>query len=435
MMKPLSMTKIADLVAEKAGIVFPDNKIKRLERAVYRRMNSLNLDDIAIYYIKLASDIEEFKRLIQLVTVSETRFFRHSFQFDSLRSYLLHDKDILTLANQNYYIWSACCSTGEEAYSIAMLIQDIESEIGSTCIKIIATDIDKNSLAKAKSGVYSKKDYDSVPDKYKKFFKKIRNDRYEIKREIRKRIYFAYFNIVEDSECLLPVSEFRVIFCRNVFIYFSKSAIQKVLSKIVSILVPGGVLYPSPTELALIEHPLLTLRSSSDAFFIREDTKQVSLRQKNKYKWEEKEICNLRNQIELLKRAKSAADQGDYLLALRLCNEIINSSNPKAEAFFIYALVLAEMGNEKDALNALKNALEIEPSFSIAYLWQGNILLKQGRVREALDSYNKVLECIDSNGFLGILPLIMDSITPQEIKRIAIDYISNLTGGNLFRII
>jgi len=436
MMKPLSMTKIADLIAEKTGIVFPDNKIKRLERAVYRRMTSLNLDDISVYYIKLISDIEEFRRLIQLITVSETRFFRHSFQFDSLRSHLLHNKDFLTLNDQSFYIWSACCSTGEEAYSISMLVQDIEAEIGPTSVRIIATDIDKNSLAKAKAGIYSKKDFNNVPNKYKRFFNKIKDNSYEIKREIRKRVYFSYFNLVEDSECLLPVSEFWVVFCRNVFIYFSKAAIQKALSKIVSMLVPGGLLYPSPTELALVEHPLLHLRSSSDAFFIKEDNKRIAsgYRGQNN-RWEKKQICNIRNQIELLKKAKSAADRGDYLLALRLCKQIINSQDPKAEAFFIYALVLAEMGNEKGALSALEKAIEIEPSFSIAYLWQGNLLLKQGKTKEALDSYNKVLKYIDSNGFLGVLPLIMDSITPQEIKRIAVDYISNLNRGSLFRIV
>jgi len=436
MMKPLSMTKIAELIAEKTGIVFPDNKIKRLERAVYRRMTSLNVDDIAIYYIKLISDIEEFKHLIQLITVSETRFFRHSFQFDSLRLHLLHNRNFLTLNDHSFYIWSACCSTGEEAYSISMLVQDIETEIGPTSVRIIATDIDNNSLAKAKAGIYSKKDFDNVPDRYKRFFNKIEENTYEIKSEIRKRVYFSYFNIIEDSECLLPVSEFNVVFCRNVFIYFNKTAIQRALSKIASMLVPGGLLYPSPTELALIEHPLLHLRSSSDAFFIKEDNKKIVSEYRNtNNRWEKKQICNIRKQIELLKKAKSAADRGDYLLALRLCKQIINSQAPKAEAFFIYALVLAEMGNEKGALSALKKAIEIEPSFSIAYLWQGNLLLKQGKTKEALESYNKVLKYIDSDGFLGVLPLIMDSITPQEIKSIALDYISNLNRGSLFRIV
>ncbi len=433
MMKPLSIIKIAELITQKVGITFPDNKIKRLEKAVYKRMNKINLDDISCYYIKLMNDIEEFKRLIQLITVSETRFFRHALQFKSLKKYLLNNKEILT---NDYYIWSACCSTGEEAYSIAMLVEDLESKIGPTSIKIIATDIDKNSLAKAKAGIYSKKDLNNVPNNYKVFFTKIGEDKYEVKRIIKKRVYFSYFNLVEDPECLLPVAEFGVIFCRNVFIYFDKRAIQKALSKIVSLLRAGGIFYPSPTELALVEHPLLKLRSSSDAFFIKENITNISFNiAETDKKWEKKEIYNIRNQIELLKKAKCAADQGNYPLALRLCKKLIYSQNPRVEALFIYALVLAEIGNENESLKALKRALEIEPSFSIAYLWYGNLLLKQGKVDEALNAYNKVLECIDSNGFLGILPSIMDSITPQEIKKIAIDYISTLTTGNLFKII
>ncbi len=434
MKKTLSIIKIAELITQKAGITFPNNKIKRLEKAVYKRMHSVNLDDISSYYIQLMSDTEEFKRLIQLITVSETRFFRHAFQFESLRNYLLTNNKSLILPDNYYYIWSACCSTGEEAYSISMLVEELESSIGPTSIRIIATDIDKNSLAKAKAGIYSQKDINNVPEKYKKFFKKIKDDIYEIERSIKKRIYFSYFNIVDDPECLLPVSEFKVIFCRNVFIYFSKEAIQKALSKIVTLLAPGGLLYPSPTELALVEHPLLRLRSSADAFFIKEEVYK-EVKHKTDYKWEKQQIHNIRKQIELLKKAKSAADRGDYALAVRLCKEIIYSQNPKAEAFFIYALVLAEMGDDKGALRALQQALEVEPSFSIAYLWQGNLLLKQGKIDEALAAYNKVLQCIDSNGFLGILPSIMDSITPQEIKKIALDYISTLNGGNLFKII
>ena len=433
MIQPLSIVKIADLITEKAGITFPNNKIKRLEKAVYKRMETINVDDISSYYIKLTTDIKEFNRLIQLVTVSETRFFRHYFQFNSLKKHLLNNKNIL---NNDYYIWSACCSTGEEPYSISMLIESIEAEIGPTSIKIIATDIDKNSLAKAKAGVYSQKDFNNVPEDYKKFFIKTKENKYEIKRKIKKRVYFYYFNLVEDSECLLPVSEFGVVFCRNVFIYFNKKAIQKALSKIVSLLSDGGLLYPSPTELALVEHPLLKLRSSTDAFFVKEDlTKTTFNRNKSNKKWEKKEIYNIRNQIELLKKAKCAADRGNYPLALELCKRIIYSQNPRAEALFIYALVLAEIGNEKESLNALRQALEIEPCFSIAHLWYGNLLLKQGKVDKALASYNKVLECIDSNGFLGILPSIMDSITPQEIKEIAIDYISTLDTGNLFKIV
>jgi len=433
MIQPLSIVKIADLITEKAGITFPNNKIKRLEKAVYKRMETINVDDISSYYIKLTTDIKEFNRLIQLVTVSETRFFRHYFQFNSLKKHLLNNKNIL---NNDYYIWSACCSTGEEPYSISMLIESIEAEIGPTSIKIIATDIDKNSLAKAKAGVYSQKDFNNVPEDYKKFFIKTKENKYEIKRKIKKRVYFYYFNLVEDSECLLPVSEFGVVFCRNVFIYFNKKAIQKALSKIVSLLSDGGLLYPSPTELALVEHPLLKLRSSTDAFFVKENlTKTTFNRNKSNKKWEKKEIYNLRNQIELLKKAKCAADRGNYPLALELCKRIIYSQNPRAEALFIYALVLAEIGNEKESLNALRQALEIEPCFSIAHLWYGNLLLKQGKVDKALASYNKVLECIDSNGFLGILPSIMDSITPQEIKEIAIDYISTLDTGNLFKIV
>ena len=190
---------------------------------------------------------EEAKKLINVLTTNHTYFMRESEHFDYMRQIVLPQLRKKEAARKDLRIWSAASSTGEEPYTIAMVLMDffgIEHKAWDT--KVLATDISTRVLEHASRGMYLKEQVEPLPPKWKqRYFKQINSEQYVAKDVLKKELIFRRFNLMND----FPFRrKFHVVFLRNVMIYFEDETKYNLLNKIYDFMEPGGYLFIGTTE-------------------------------------------------------------------------------------------------------------------------------------------------------------------------------------------
>jgi chemotaxis protein methyltransferase CheR len=218
---------IAKLVNDYAGIELPIHKAKLVDSRLSRRMRELKIESHEEYIAFVENNKDkEIPNLINAITTNVTKFFREKHHLDHLSSIIL---DLTTnSAEKKIRIWSAGCSAGQEAYSIAMIVAEHLSVIRqkNIDIKILATDIDTQVLERAINAVYDQKDQKEIPFDYiSKYCISLPNEKFEMTNSIKELITFKQLNLMDSWPM---TGKFDVIFCRNVVIYFNKST-QKIL--------------------------------------------------------------------------------------------------------------------------------------------------------------------------------------------------------------
>ncbi len=236
------------LVNRKVGISIKPRKIDILSTRLANRLQKLGLTSYHAYYRHLLKPegTKELRHLINIVTIDKTEFFRGNQQLIRLREHILPDliqQKKLSNEKRSIRIWSSGCSTGQEAYSIAMLINETGIDT-SWDIKFLATDINTYSLKIAYLGRYSKKQVEDVPDKYlqKYFHKKSvgKEEIFQIKEVLKKKIIFRRLNLLMSINRIKgPID---IIFCRNVMIYFDNQTRKRVSDQFYRLLSPKGYL-------------------------------------------------------------------------------------------------------------------------------------------------------------------------------------------------
>ena len=235
---------LAKLVNRKTGIVFADNKFEMVYSRLVRRLRILKLDNFSAYcdIFKNNENHPEINELINSLTTNLTKFFRENHHFEHLKEIL---NKMIEEKQTRIRIWSAGCSSGQEPYTIAMIVKEILNKHKNVDIKILATDIDTNILDEAKAGIYSENQITSLPEQYKRYFSKKDKDVYEIDKEVKNLITFNRLNLLE----AWPIkNQFDVIFCRNVVIYFNKETQIKLFDSFSNHLKDEGWLYIGHSE-------------------------------------------------------------------------------------------------------------------------------------------------------------------------------------------
>jgi chemotaxis protein methyltransferase CheR len=237
---------LRDLVHERLGLYFEpsrfDTMLEKIEpRAVFHQCPSY-LD----YYYILKYDArapEEWRRLMDAFSVQETYFWR---EVDQIR--LLVDEIVpewFARESGPLRIWSAACATGEEPYSIAMALA--EAGWGDHPIEIVASDASESALAKAESAVYRDRSFRALPPGLRERYFEAEGDGFRLRRAIARKVSFRWANLV-DAATYDDLGHFPVIFCRNVFIYFSPTAIRRVVDAFADRMPPDGDLFVGASE-------------------------------------------------------------------------------------------------------------------------------------------------------------------------------------------
>ncbi|MBZ0070727.1 MAG: protein-glutamate O-methyltransferase [Gammaproteobacteria bacterium] len=234
---------------EHTGIVLGENKRQMMYGRLARRIRQLGLDSFDAYCARLEQDADsELGELINAITTNLTSFFRENHHFEHLARAALPEVMAANAATRRLRIWSAGCSTGEEAYSIAMTLAETANLSGWDA-RILATDIDTNVVATADTGIYAADRVQGMdPKRVKRWFERGTGEtagRLRVTRPLRERIAFRPLNLLGSWPLRGP---FDIIFCRNVVIYFDKETQRKLFARYADILAPHGYLYIGHSE-------------------------------------------------------------------------------------------------------------------------------------------------------------------------------------------
>ena len=366
---------------------------------------------------------EQLKKLATFLTIGETYFFREQKALDFLEfQYLPELISERKNTSKTLKIWSAGCSSGEEPYSLAILLNRLIKDTDWN-IKILATDINPTFINKAKKGIYTKWSFRKTSDEFQQtYFDKIGLNQFQIKDWIKNRVEFKFLNIASDDfpSVTEKIFGFDVILCRNVLIYFSQEGIKNVASKFYKTLVPGGIFLVSPVEAS-------TILNSEFSHFMYQG---ISIFQKtgakgrlnfsdkpNKSKTpgklqiqpnrnlfvgqkiqQNKKIAVVKpaknkatikgkpgvlatpklteNNNKMLAGVKAKANNGELQLAENLCLQMLKNDKLNEEIYFLLASIYNEMGENSKAIATLERILFLNPEYVMAHFVLGEILIK-----------------------------------------------------------
>jgi chemotaxis protein methyltransferase CheR len=248
-------SQVSQIVADSIGLDFPRERLADLQRGLAGAADEFKFDDIAACIDWLLSASLTKKHLQVLaghLTIGETYFFREKRTFEVLASDVLPALiDSRRSCGRSLRLWSAGCCTGEEAYSLAILLHQVLPDLANWNVTILATDINAHFIEKAEGGSYGKWSFRGVPNGFtERYFTRSDDGRYSVVPAIKKLVSFAYLNLADAvyPSLVTGASSMDVIFCRNVLMYFTQEQIGKVIGNLRNSLVDGGSLAVSPSE-------------------------------------------------------------------------------------------------------------------------------------------------------------------------------------------
>jgi chemotaxis protein methyltransferase CheR len=459
------LSRISSHIAAQMGLHFPEARWHELERGLVSAAHISGFPDVPSYAQWLLSaplTQEQIGALARYLTVGETYFFRDKRVFDLLRGQIL--PELITKrrgAARHLRIWSAGCCTGEEAYSIAILLSQLMPDWDEWLLTILATDINPHFLHKAVEGHYGEWSFRDVPSYIKdRYFTCTQVGRFEIVSSIKQRVKFTVLNLASESYPALTnnTNAMDIIFCRNVLMYFSPEQAKKAVRNLYNSLAEGGWLIVGAGEssqslfsdFTAIQFPdLLLYQKNSQKNFQKSqlplsppmpqtvplprksserpantsetvnasETKQPlpsrseckTLYEQGHYALAEAEARLFLSEyphdvVVLSLMARIYANQGKLDEALVWCERAIAVNRLNAGSYYLLATIQEERGEVNEAMKALRRALYLEPDFVLAHFALGSLSRRQGKQSEADKHFANMLWLLSSYQQEDVLP-------------------------------
>jgi chemotaxis protein methyltransferase CheR len=250
-MNPSDFQTFAVLLKQRSGLALTEDKSYLLESRlmpVVRKRHLSGLEELA-QLVRKGGDEPLLVELTEVMTTNESFFFRDTKPFDQFRDIVLPQLKERRANRKQIRIWSAACSSGQEPYSLSMILKELAPSLPGWRFDIVATDISNDILTKAKNGIYSQFEVQrGLPIQLLvKYFKQT-DLGWQIDQTIRSSVQFRYFNLLDSMSIL---GTFDVVFCRNVLIYFDQATKSDVLARINKQMAPDGYLYLGGAETVL----------------------------------------------------------------------------------------------------------------------------------------------------------------------------------------
>lgn len=455
--------EISQLVARHFGLHFAAPRWPDLERGVCAAAREWGCRDQPGSYIQQLLSTAVTKNHLEVLaghlTVGETYFFREK------RSLEVFEIDIVpelmrTRPDKLIRIWSAGCASGEEPYSIAIMLSRLTASLREWNVEILATDLNTRSLEKASAGIYGEWSFRGVSPRIRSaYFEAAGKDRWAVSSAVKKMVSFAQLNLMDDFlPPFLGSSTFDVIFCRNVLMYFTPEGMRKVVQQLHRCLASDGWLIVSSTEMSRQLFSGFTTIVFGDLALYRKSATQAqqspvlpsvlrdgewfstqpaerrlenpgpaaappdSTRHQGQDLLIQAENMESRALIDkpetegavapgdpadaqaMLLRARTHADRGELVLALTWCDKAIAADKMAARSYYLRAIILQEQGLLPDALVAFQQTVYAEPRFVLGHFSLGNLALAHGRLRESQKHFENVLLSLASYKPEDIVP-------------------------------
>jgi chemotaxis protein methyltransferase CheR len=443
-----SFESVADLLARRTGLVFPDARLAGVETGIRRAMARAGVADPGRYRDLVEKSSAALDDLVVELTVGETYFFREPAQFQFLRREVLPE---LRRRGTAVRAWSAACASGEEAYSLAILL---EEEAAGPQSHLLATDISRAALAKARTAVYGPWSLRGEGAAAMPFLQPFKG-RYLVAERIRRRVHFEYLNLALDAYPSLTTDTWgmNIILCRNVLIYFDQETIQAVARRLYQALAPGGWLLTAASDPPLAAYARFeTVMTDAGVLYRRDPGSSPRLfapgavigGQEDKGTRAAESVQAVRGAparegsldpvvplstrsmaenvraappetVDPLAEARQAFAEGDYERAVRLTRErpdeaacvlhVRSMANLDAargaavcadaaerlplsvELHYLHAILLGSLGRNDEAVRAVRRVLYLDRSLAVGHFTLGSLLARSGDLTGARRAY------------------------------------------------
>lgn len=405
------LVRCGELLTSYFGFEFSPDRWPELERAFAAAAPELGCGDSQScqeWLLSSSPGPAQLRILASHLTIGETYFFREPAAFGVLRQSILPPLiDQRRKSGRQLRLWSAGCSTGEEAYSIAIELARLLPDINEWDISLLATDINPYFLAKAQLGVYRNWSFrDGKSGLMEGFFKHITGDEYAILPRLKELVSFANLNLIDDNypSPATGTNAMDVIFCRNVLMYFRPDHAAAVIDKLSRCLVEGGWLIVSPVEVPLLSRPDLHAFRLPGVIIHQKKTPSAM-------PWliPESEKPDLRrsaplplppiwppNAEAMAGLARAAANQGRLEEALTWCGRALEKDRLNPAWNYLHATILLERGEIATAAAALRRTLYLDHYCVMAHYTFGNLMARQGKPAAAQRHYRNARELLTS---------------------------------------
>lgn len=468
------LSGLSEFLSAQMGLNFSRDRWPDLERGIVGATSEFGMASVEACIGWLLSGPltkEQVEILASHLTVGETYFFREKRGFEVLEEHVL---PALLCARGDeggrIRIWSAGCATGEEPYSIAMLIHRTIPDAAKKNITILATDINPRFIRKAADGVYGQWSFRGTPPALQeRYFNRKKDGRFEIKPHIRKMVTFSYLNLAKDPYPSLGnnTNAIDVIFCRNVLIYFGAEQVKEVVKNLRRSLVDGGWLITGATETsntlfsayASVQFPGLFLYRKMDGGAARPvalesrvapsgpepnpshfvplaaatewataqtiptpPSQQAPQEQPGAALWVESESDDSGSCHAM---ARACANEGKLADASQWCEKAIASDKLNPTLYYLFATIRLEQGQGDAALQLFNRALYLAPEFVLAHFALANQCLSRGRHRDAERHFGNALALLRVQRNDEVLPE-SDGLTAERLIQIITSIQSSL---------
>jgi chemotaxis protein methyltransferase CheR len=448
----LVLSQLSAFVADRIGLHFSNERWPDLERGIRSVMREFEFDDAGSCVQWLVSSPvtqRTIETLASHLTVGETYFFREQQSFQALKEHVLPELIRKRRGvDRHLRIWSAGCCTGEEAYSIAILLRQVLSDFKDWQITILGTDINARFLNKAVGGLYNEWSFRGVPPELKeRCFAKKPHGRFEVQPEIKRMATFSYLNLVEDSypSLLNNTNAMDIIFCRNVLMYFLSERAKQVIRRFHLSLTDGGWLIVSPSETSHVLYSQFATVNFPGTIFYKKDRHKVSgeafygepntlvesaLSSSFESAPEPKiPIADLAEKFavsdvpepKMLEEAEQSPyaksldfyGQGFYEEAAQMLSTLLSQNPGDFKAMALLVRVYANQGKLTDANLWCEKVLRADKMNPACHVLQATILQEQGAIPEAIRALQRALY-LDQN--LVLAHFALGNITRQQGK-------------------
>ncbi len=463
----LLMAKLSDYLSMQMGLYFSEKRWGELWHKMSLAMRDFNFDQVERFIDWLLSaplTRQQVETLASHLTIKETYFFRENNTFELLEKTILTELIKARQKNEKRLrIWCAGCSTGEEPYSMAILLSRMIPDIKDWNITILATDINPQTLQKAKEGIYSEWSFRGTPQWVKdNYFNKSNSGNYEILPSLKNLVHLSYLNLMENVYPALPnnTNAMDLILCRNVLMYFSPDRANSVVGRFYQCLIEEGFLIVGVVEVSALyfssftpvhlQHMTfyrkdgLVVKSSRKfpADLIKEPTsvlpkaiagkrskpspsssrKQLAVPTKiesqqaayekaldwynqGRYPQAESELAgDLRDLKSIILLARTLANQGKLTDALHRCEQALGIEKLNSGYHYLYASILEEQGRLDEAVMALNKARYLDPDFVLAHFALGNLMQRLDRPKERKRYFRNTSELLSKYKPEEIIP-------------------------------
>jgi chemotaxis protein methyltransferase CheR len=404
--------RLSEYIAENTGLNFPPERRSDLERGLTAAAAEFGFADnlhCADWLLSTPLSRPQLHALASHLTIGETYFFRERGTFDALAQKIL--PELLSrrrVREKRIRLWSAACSTGEEPYSLAILMQRLLPDWKDWHVTILATDINPRSLQKASAGVYGEWSFRQSPSWFKdRYFTRTADGRFAVEPRIRDCVNFAPLNLAGDSfpSLATDTNAMDVIFCRNVLMYFTPAQQCNVVENLRGALTEGGWLAVSPTECSQELFRQFVAVNFPDTVIYRKrgtgkpgsvfiPTAPDPILKRAAYVASVPDLAappaepvqipaapgpTAQGPEVFSKLARELANEGKLIDSLTWTERWINADKLDAAAHYFHAMVLQETGAREAARRSLERAVYLQPEFVLAHFALANLARAEAR--------------------------------------------------------